>query len=167
MKTNAYIDGNNIHKGILDLSWRLDYKRFASFLRFKYKAQKIYIFLGLIPSNIKLYQDLQEWGYTIVFKPIVPDGNGKVKGNCDAELVLQATSDFYERKCDSAILVSSDGDFACLVKFLKEKGNDILILSPEPKSCSILLKRTGVSITYLQELRSKLAYENEKHGRPK
>ncbi len=158
MKTNVYIDGNNIHKGILDLGWRLSYKRFASFLRFKYGAQKIYIFLGLIPANTKLYQDLQEWGYTIIFKPIVPDGNGKVKGNCDAELVLQVTSDFYENKCGSFVLVSSDGDFACLVNFLKEKGKNILILSPEPKSCSILLKRTGVKITYLQELRDKLNY---------
>ena len=166
MITNVYIDGNNIHEGILYLGWRLSYKRFASFLRFKYGAHKIYIFLGLIPANTKLYQDLQEWGYTIVFKPIVPDGNGKVKGNCDAELVLQAVSDFYERKCDSAVLVSSDGDFACLVNFIKEKGTSVSILCPEPKSCSILLKRTGVSITYLDELRDKLKYES-KHAKPK
>ena len=162
MKSRIYIDGNNLHRGVLDLGWRMDYKRFGSYLRFKYSADKIYIFLGFIATNAHLYQDLQEWGYTVILKPTVPDGTGRVKGNCDAELVLQATSDFYERTFDSSIIVSSDGDFACLVNFLKDKGKRVQIFSPNRKSCSILLKRTGVSITYLEELRGKLKYEKRK-----
>jgi len=39
--------------------------------------------------------------------------NGKVKGNCDAELILQAMIDID--KYEKAVLVSSDGDFACLI----------------------------------------------------
>ena len=43
---------------------------------------------------------------------------GKPKGNVDAELVLQAMIDYqdYER----AVIVTSDGDFACLVRYLYE-----------------------------------------------
>lgn len=45
---------------------------------------------------------------------------GKPKGNVDAELVLQAMIDYrdYER----AVIVTSDGDFACLVRYLYEEG---------------------------------------------
>ena len=54
-----------------------------------------------------------------MFKEVIYDGDGKAKGNCDADLVLQATRDAYEDKFGSAIIVSSDGDYAGLVKFLK------------------------------------------------
>lgn len=35
-------------------------------------------------------------------------GNGKPKGNCDVDLVLQATQDFYEKAYDKAIFVSAE-----------------------------------------------------------
>jgi hypothetical protein len=76
----AYIDGANLHKGILELGWRLDYKRFRIFLAEKYAAKKAYIFLGFIPTNIALYRNLQNWGYTIVFKPTLPDDRGGNQG---------------------------------------------------------------------------------------
>ena len=41
----AYIDGANLHKGILELGWRLDYQRFRVYLRDKYAISKAYIFL--------------------------------------------------------------------------------------------------------------------------
>jgi uncharacterized LabA/DUF88 family protein len=85
----------------------------------------------------------------------VYDGNGKPKGNCDADLVLQAARDSYENSCDKAIIVSSDGDYASLVEFLKDKNRLLTILSPSvEKKCSILLKRTGAKIVYLNDKKS-------------
>lgn len=53
MKQNnfAYIDGANLHSGIKNLGWELDYARFRVWLKEKYNVQKAYIFLGLIPSK--------------------------------------------------------------------------------------------------------------------
>ena len=100
---------------------------------------------------------MQECGFTLVFKEVIYDGDGKPKGNCDADLVLQATSDAYENKFDKAVLVASDGDYAGLVKFLLEKQKFSIVLSPHPKDkCSILLKRTGVKIAYIGDQRSHL-----------
>ena len=48
-------------------------------------------------------------GYVLVLKPTIPDGEGNVKGNIDADLVLQALVDWPNY--DQAIIVSSDGDF--------------------------------------------------------
>lgn len=162
LKNYGFIDGANLHKGISELGWKLDYKRFRVFLKQKYNVEKAYLFLGFISKNAQMYKDLQDWGYTIVFKPTIPNGKGEVKGNIDAELVLQTVSDFYEKKYNQAVLVTGDGDFACLADFLKNKNGLRIILSPNHKKCSILLKQhTAFTITFLSGpgLKEKLEYK--------
>lgn len=151
----AYIDGANLHQGVISSGWHLDYKRFRVWLSEKYGVQKAYLFIGLIPKYSDLYKHLQECGYTLVFKQVVYDSDGKPKGNCDADLVLQAVCDSYERKCDKAVIVSSDGDYVSLVKFLLRQGRFLVVLSPHLKNkCSILIKRTEAKISYLSDQRS-------------
>ena len=153
----AYIDGANLHKGIEELGWKLNYQRFRVWLKEKYGVKNAYVFIGLIPKYKELYTYLQECGFTLIFKEVVYDGNGRPKGNCDADLVLQATRDAYENKFYKVVIVSSDGDYAGLVKFLQEKQKLLTILSPSnEKKCSILLKRTGVKIAYINDQRSHL-----------
>ena len=159
----AYIDGANLYKGIVGFGWELDYLRFRVWLTEKYGIKNAYIFIGLIPKYKELYKYLQECGFTLIFKEVVYDGDGKPKGNCDADLVLQATRDAYENKFDKAIIVSSDGDYASLIKFLKERGKLKAILSPHTQNlCSILLKRTGVPIAYLNDQKRILQIQKEK-----
>lgn len=150
----AYIDGANLHKGIVSAGWNLDYRRFRVWLAEKYGVRTAYLFIGLIPKYKELYKYLQECGYTLVFKEVVYDDNGKPKGNCDADLVLQAVCDVYEQKCEKEIIVTSDGDYASLVKFLLQKNRLSIVLSPRNKDkCSILLKRTGAKIAYVDDQR--------------
>ncbi|MFH1111586.1 MAG: NYN domain-containing protein [Patescibacteria group bacterium] len=155
MKVNAYIDAANLHKGIHDLGWDLDYVRFRVWLKDKYAISTAYLFIGLIPQNKDLYTSLQEAGYTLVYKEVTYDGDGRVKGNCDAELVLKVTTDFYEKRFDQAVLVSSDGDYAGLVKFLKERGVFRCLVSPNMK-CSFLLRKLNIPIVYLATQSAKL-----------
>jgi uncharacterized LabA/DUF88 family protein len=153
----AYIDGNNLYRGIKDSGWKLDYSRFRRWLSDKYGISRAYYFIGLIPKEKDLYAALQEAGFNLIFKEVVYSDDGKPKGNCDADLVLQATKDAYENNFEKAILVTSDGDYACLVKFLQGKNKIRAVLSPRTgKKCSILLKRTGVAITYLEEIKDKI-----------
>ena len=86
----AYIDGANLHRGVESSRWKLDYRRFRVWLFEKYAIQKAYLFIGLIPKYGDVYKYLQGCGYTLVFKEVVYDSDGKAKGNCDADLVLQA-----------------------------------------------------------------------------
>jgi len=160
----AYIDGANLHKGILALGWELDYQKFRVWLSEKYSVQKAYLFLGLIPRYKNLYTYLQEAGFTLVFKETVYDLDGKAKGNCDADLVLRVVSDAYENCFDKAVLVTGDGDFSCLVQFLQKKDKLKTVLAPDNKKCSILIKRTNVPITYISEIEGKLG-KNKKSPR--
>lgn len=159
----AYIDGANLYNGISGFGWALDYARLRTWLSEKYAVKNAYIFIGLIPKYKELYKYLQECNFTLLFKEVIYDGNGKPKGNCDADLVLQATRDAYENKFDKAVLISSDGDYAGLVKFLNERKKLKIILSPHTKDlCSILLKRTKVPIAYLNDQKSILQARKEK-----
>jgi uncharacterized LabA/DUF88 family protein len=148
----AYIDGANLYNGINSLGWKLDYRRFRIWLKDKYSVQRAYLFIGLVGKHKDLYTFLQEAGFTLFFKETICDGDGKIKGNCDADLVLRAVRDAYENNCKKAIIVSSDGDYAGLVKFLLEKKKLRIILSPRTSDkCSILIKRTGAPISYLSD----------------
>ncbi len=159
----AYIDGANLHRGITDFGWKLDYKRFRIWLTEKYGVSNAYIFIGLIPRYKDLYKYLQNCGFILVFKEVVYDGDGKPKGNCDADLVLQAARDSYEDNFNKAVIVSSDGDYAGLVKFLREQEKLKIILSPHDKNlCSILLKRIGAPIAYLNDQKTILQSAKEK-----
>ena len=154
----AYIDGANLHKGSELLGWKLDYRRLRVWLTDKYHVAQAYLFIGYISKNKSLYTRLQEAGFTLVFKDVIYDGDGKVKGNCDADLVVHAMRDAYEGAFDGVVLISSDGDYAGLISFLLEKDKLEIILSPAISSrCSILLKRTGASIAYINDQRSILS----------
>jgi uncharacterized LabA/DUF88 family protein len=159
----AYIDGANLHQGVRNAGWQLDYLKFRIWLSDKYDISKAYIFIGLVPKYKDLYAILQDSGYQLIFKEVVYDKSGNIKGNCDADLVLKATQDTYTHAYDKAVLVSSDGDYASLVKFLLQEDKLLTILSPAPaQKCSILLKRTNAKIVYLSDQVRLLAVKKEK-----
>lgn len=87
-------------------------------------------------------------------------GHGeRLKGNVDAELVLQAVIDYGHY--DRAVIVTSDGDFACLVRYLREQGKLERVLSPNRKGCSVLLKRAArEKIDFVEDARGKLEYKS-------
>lgn len=148
----AYIDGANLYNGSESLGWKLDYRRFRIWLKDKYSVNHAYIFIGLVGKNNDLYKFLQEAGYILIFKETVSDSDGKIKGNCDADLVLHAVCGAYENAYKRAVIVSSDGDYAGLIKFLAEKNKLRILISPSvSKKCSILLKRTNAPITYIND----------------
>lgn len=76
---------------------------------------------------------------------------GTVKGNCDAELVLKVVSDFYTHAYTTCILLSGDGDFGCLVEFLKEKSVLSGVIAPDENKCSILIRNKNTDITFLND----------------
>lgn len=154
----AFIDSQNLNLGILKLGWKLDYRKFRIYLAEKYGIKKAYIFIGFVALNQSLYDRLQEAGFILKFKPTIPDADGKIKGNIDADLVLRATLELNDY--DKAVIVSSDGDFYSLVQYLYENNKLEVVLSPDIKNCSNLLKQTAKEkIWFMNELRDKLEYK--------
>ena len=162
----AFIDSQNLNLGVRDQGWRLDFKKFRTYLKDKYGVQKAYLFIGYFSGNEKLYTFLQDAGYICVFKPTLELTDGRVKGNVDAELVLHTMIQL--NNFDQAIIVSGDGDFYCLIEHLIGIGKLKKLLIPNQKRYSALFK--GLSIPdcnifdFLNSLRGKLYFEEKRKG---
>ena len=153
----AFIDSQNLNLGINKLNWKLDFRKFRVYLKEKYGVSSAYMFIGFLPENQDLYASLQKAGYILIFKPVLFNNEKQPKGNVDADLVLQTMIEFDN--FNQAIIVSSDGDFYCLVKYLYEKGKLSRVISPDVKNCSRLLKKTAKEkIVFMDNLRNKLEY---------
>ena len=156
----AFIDSQNLNLGIQKLGWKLDYRKFRIYLAEKYSVEKAYIFIGFVALNQSLYDRLQEAGFILKFKPTIPDADGKIKGNIDADLVLRATLELNDY--DKAVIVTSDGDFYSLVQHLYNNNKLKVVLSPDEKNCSNLLKQTAKEkIWFMNNLRDKLEYKKK------
>jgi len=155
----AFIDSQNLNLGIskdiydkngqlLYYGWRLDFKRFRKYLKEKYLVSKAFLFIGYVPGNESLYLKLQQFDYVCIFKPTLYLSGGRIKGNVDAELVLQAMIEYsnYEK----AVIVSGDGDFYCLANHLFKNDKLKMILAPNQfKYSSLLNKICNEKITVL------------------
>jgi uncharacterized LabA/DUF88 family protein len=156
----AFIDAQNLNLGVQRLGWKLDFRRFRVYLKEKYLVTKAYLFIGYLAQNTNLYRALQEYGYILIFKAVLQKKDGTVKGNVDAELVLHAMIQYGNY--DRAVIVTSDGDFACLVDHLYGEGKLETVLSTHVETCSILLKRAArEKVVFIENLEGKLAYRKK------
>jgi len=162
----AFIDSQNLNLSIQELGWKLDFARFRVYLKEKYGASKAFLFVGYVPGNESLYSFLQGAGYICVFKPTLELPSGKVKGNVDAELVLQTMIEY--KNFDKAVIVSGDGDFYCLVKYLLEHNKLEKVIIPNQKTYSALLKKLSSPeqniFDFLNPLKEKLEYKIKRKG---
>ena len=157
----AFIDGNNLHLSVIYIGWRLDYRKFRQYLADKYDVVQAYYFIGEVPGMEQLYSNLRKYGFDLIFKPPIKDKHGNYKGNVDAELVLQAMIDFDNY--DGAVIVTSDGDFSCLVKYLNRAGKLKRLLAASKGGCSkYLRKEAGSKVDYMDNLKPKLEHKKVK-----
>lgn len=152
----AFIDSQNLNLSIIEQGWNLDYSRFRIYLNDKFNVSKAFLFIGYTPTSMSLYTSLQKYGYILIFKPalILPDG--KIKGNIDAELVLHSMIEY--ENYDKAIIVTGDGDFYCLVEYLKMKNKLCKLIIPNKHKYSSLFRKFASDLFFMNNLRGKLEY---------
>ena len=155
-KNYAFIDAQNLHLGSKDAVLNIDYKKLRVYLKDKYNVERAYLFMGYLPQYTDLYAKRQEEGYIIKFKPVLPaQDSQKQKGDIDAHLAFCVM--LYYREYKEAVLVTSDGDFDIVVKYLRKKGKLAAVLSPNRNKCSALLKIAAADkMQYLQDVGSKI-----------
>jgi len=156
----AFIDSQNLNLGVRSQGWQVDHRKLRLYLRNKYGVSHAYMFIGLVPNNQSLYTNLQDSGFILIFKPTVryfENGKETVKGNVDAELVLHAAAIQYG-KYDKAVIVSGDGDFACLLEYLENKNKLLHVITPN-KNYSKLLKPFSSFIINAKRIRKSIEYK--------
>jgi uncharacterized LabA/DUF88 family protein len=156
----AFIDSQNLNLAIRDQGWTLDFGRFRRYLADKYGVTRAFLFIGYLPTNQNLYTTLQQQVYILIFKPTLVLSDGRVKGNVDAELVLHTMIEYsnYEK----AVLVSGDGDFHCLIKYLRDRGKlEKLVIPNQRKFSSLLREFVTRDAVFMNNLRGKLEYRKQ------
>ena len=70
----AFIDSQNLYRGIKAQGWFIDWIRFRKYLTEKYSITTAYLFVGYIPEHNDLYDSLQKAGTNIIQTGYVTDG---------------------------------------------------------------------------------------------
>ncbi|HEX7368320.1 MAG TPA: NYN domain-containing protein [Candidatus Saccharimonadales bacterium] len=170
----AFIDSQNLNVGTQKFGWKMNWARFRKWLETQYGVTKAYMFIGYIPENESLYDQMHDAGFLVVLKPTFditrprehPEEGDKadeekrpVKGNIDADLVLWAMKEMSNYQ--KAIIVSGDGDFFSLVEYLESKGRLLHVLAPSGHY-SQLYNKYEQYIVRLDQFKRTLAYHDRK-----
>lgn len=128
------------------------------FLKNKYKPDNVIIFTGYLEKYKYVYEQNKKIGYTYIFKEAVFNKEeNKIKANCDVDISIKGVLDKLENNLEKSLLVTSDGDFASLVKFWKDRKVKVKIFSPaESSRCSYLLKKDNNSVVYMSQVLNKI-----------
>ncbi|MDQ7009576.1 MAG: NYN domain-containing protein [Candidatus Gracilibacteria bacterium] len=162
----AFIDGQNLHMGTATENWKIDFKRFRIYLKYKFKIKRVYYFLGFLDQNEQeLYTRLQESGFILVFREHNSNMKGKKKGNVDVDICFEMMKNACNNEnFNKIILVSGDGDYIKVVKHLIDKNKFERILFPNYKYSSLYKQletkyRINLSIS---SIKRKIEYKKKK-----
>ena len=115
------------------------------------------LLLGRHLQRVRFYHKLSTFGYKLFLKPVKlyeqEDGTTKRKANCDVDMAfhMMKEKDNFER----AVVLSGDGDFLPVLKYLKSIGKEVIILGRGPRTAKEIKQFAGANFRdfeYLREL---------------
>ena len=96
-------------------------------------------------QRVRFYTHLQEFGYMLILKPVKlyhqNDGSARRKANCDVDMAFHLMKE--KDRFDRAVILSGDGDFLPVLKYLKGQGKEIVVLSRGPRTAREIRKFAG------------------------
>ena len=167
MSNQAFIDGENLYMNTKANSWTVDLVRFRIYLKERYDIEKAYYILGAVDEdNQDLYEKIQTAGFILVFREHSQSMIGKKKGNVDTDIVFTVMSKIADKEqFDNVVLVSGDGDYYKMVKYLIEKERFAKLLAPNRHSTSSLYRPfTPKYVDFLDNtgVKKKIEYKKKK-----
>lgn len=144
-RVSIYIDGSNFYYGIHTLregytDFKFDFDRFIRKSVGKRRLIQVYYYNASLKQKVnpRVFSQQRRFFARLrkikKFKVVLcrrqlrfgPEGEEfyRIKGD-DIHLAIDMLKDAYEDKYDTAILLSGDGDFAPLVRYVKRKGKRV------------------------------------------
>lgn len=115
------------------------------------------LLIGIHLQRVRFYQKLNNFGYKLFLKPVKlyeqEDGTTKRKANCDVDMAFYLMKE--KDNFDKAIILSGDGDFLPVLKYLKKQNKEVLILARGPRTAKEIKQFAGSNFRdfeYLREL---------------
>lgn len=87
-------------------------------------------------QRVRFYLKLKDFGYKLFLKPVKlydqEDGTTKRKANCDVDMAFHLMKE--QNNFDRALVLSGDGDFLPILKYLKDKDKEVMVLARGPRT---------------------------------
>jgi len=113
--------------------------------------------------RVRFYLKLENFGYELHLKPVKlyeqDDGTTKRKANCDVDMTfyLMKEKDNFKK----VIILSGDGDFLPVLRYLREIGREIIILARGPRTAREIRQFAGSNFRDFEYLKYILKMEEK------
>ncbi len=119
--------------------------------------------IGRHLQRVKFYLKLEQFGYELYLKPVKlyeqEDGTTRRKANCDVEMAFYLMKE--KDKFDKVIVLSGDGDFLPLLKYLRDSGKEVIILARGKRTAKEIRQFAGSNFRDFVRLESHIKYEDK------
>jgi uncharacterized LabA/DUF88 family protein len=130
-------------------------------LKAKRITKKRIMELSININRVKFYKKLKEFGYILKLKPVKTfkesDGRISKKANCDVDMTFDLMKLYKEYK--GVLILSGDGDFVVVLKYLIENGRGVKILARGERTAKEIRQLAGGDFRDFNYLREILKFE--------
>ncbi len=116
------------------------------------------LLIGRHTQRVRFYRRLEKFGYKLFIKPVKryeqDDGTTKRKANCDVDMAFHLMRD--KENFDRVVILSGDGDFLPVLKYLKETGKEVIILARGERTAKEIRQFAGTNFRDFEYLRNRL-----------
>lgn len=115
-------------------------------------------------QRVRFYLRLREFGYELYLKPVKlyeqDDGTTRRKANCDVDMAFHLMKE--KENFDRAVILSGDGDFLPVLKYLRNQHKEIIVLSRGPRTAREMRQFAGANFRDFIRLEKNLKFEDQK-----
>ncbi|PIW91103.1 MAG: hypothetical protein COZ91_02245 [Candidatus Nealsonbacteria bacterium CG_4_8_14_3_um_filter_39_7] len=121
------------------------------------------LLLGRHLQRVRFYLKLEKFGYELYLKPVKlydqDDGTTKRKANCDVDMAFHLMKE--KDNFDRIIILSGDGDFLPVLKYLKSQGKEVIILARGSRTAKEIRQFAGSNFRDFEYLKYRLMRQNK------
>ena len=115
-------------------------------------------------QRVRFYLRLQQFGYQLCLKPVKlyeqEDGTTRRKANCDVDMAFSLMKE--KDALGRAVVLSGDGDFLPVLKYLREQGKEVIILARGPRTAREIRQFAGGNFRDFVRLEKYIRFEESK-----
>jgi len=111
-------------------------------------------------QRARFYLKLKQFGYELHLKPVKlyeqDDGTTRRKANCDVDMAfwLMRAKDNFDR----VVILSGDGDFLPVLKYLRKVGKEVIVLARGPRTAREIRQFAGSNFRDFTRLEKALKF---------
>jgi len=116
-------------------------------------------------ARISFYKKIESFGYELFLKPVKiyrQHGSVQKKANCDVEMAFYLMREIREYK--NVVVLSGDGDFLPVLKYLREKNKKVIILARGPRTAREIRLFAGADFRDFEYLKYQIGMGTKKRS---